>query len=66
MEQRSNPAEPAVARLGPSDDEGRATAPVVVPPCSWPHIFEGPGVEGPSARFLDVLLHMPFVIVYYI
>ena len=60
--QMSSPALPVVALLGmPMDDyarecvEGLAT---VWESAAWPHIFVGPGSEGPTVCFLTMHLHI--------
>ena len=57
--QRSNPAEPAVARRGPWGVRRVATAPDSPPDSDppLPHIFGGPEAGGPAALFWHSNIH---------
>lgn len=48
-EQRSSPALPLVARRGGPNASGGSDLAILL---ILPHIFEGPGVEGPASSFL--------------
>ena len=57
VEWRSNPAEPSVALRGCGDVSMLARSPLPPGNCPLPHIFAGPGSEGPAARFLTTHVH---------
>jgi hypothetical protein len=58
VEWRSNPAEPSVALCGCGNVSVLARSPPPPGSCPPPHIFVGPGSEGPTVCFLTMHLHI--------